>query len=186
MRVNISARLKHIYSRNTPGNNTTGDTMRYLILIVTLYISAATAESSSPAVIGWIEPIRILPEVFDVQAKIDTGADNSSLGVLSKKSFMRDGKEWIQFEVRNNDDQTQTFERPLKRYTLIKRKGTQPLKRPVVEMWLCIGKDKMLVPVNLAKRENFKYRMLIGRSLLKGRYLVDSAQKMTSSPDCDN
>jgi len=160
--------------------------MRYLFIIFTLYFSTAHAGNPVLATIGWIEPVRILPEAFDVQAKIDSGADNSSLDVLSIQSFMRDNKEWIRFEIRNNSDNTHILERPLKRYTLIKRKGTEPLKRPVVEMWLCIDKDKFLVPVNLAKRGNFKYRMLIGRSLLKGRFLVNPALKMTSSPDCSN
>ncbi|MCW8934307.1 MAG: ATP-dependent zinc protease [Gammaproteobacteria bacterium] len=142
------------------------------------------AASDSLVTIGWIEPIRIMPEDFDLQAKIDTGADNSSLGVLDWQSFMRNSTEWIRFKVRSNDGQLKSFERPLKRHVLIKRKQSQPLKRPVVNLWLCLGKNKILTEVNLAKRKNFKFRMLIGRSLLKNRFLVNSALKFTQSPEC--
>jgi len=160
--------------------------MRYLLIIYVLCGSHIAVGSDNLVTIGWIEPVRIMPEGFDLQAKIDTGADNSSLGVVNWQSFIRNDKEWIKFKVRSNDDNIQSFERPLERYTLIKRKATQPLKRPVVKMWLCIGKDKILTQVNLAQRKNFKFRMLIGRSFLKDHFLVNSAVKLTLSPECQS
>ena len=160
--------------------------MRALIIIYILCWSHIAAGSNNLVTIGWIESVRILPEEFDLEAKIDTGADNSSLGVVNWQSFMQNGKEWIRFMVRSNDGHIQTFERPLERHTLIKRKLTQPLKRPVVKMWLCIGRNKILTQVNLAKRKNFKFRMLIGRSFLKDHFLVNSAVKLTLSPECQS
>ncbi|MCW9047831.1 MAG: ATP-dependent zinc protease [Gammaproteobacteria bacterium] len=142
------------------------------------------AANDSLVTIGWIEPIRIMPEGFDLQAKIDTGADNSSLGVVDWESFMRNSTEWIRFKVRSNNGQLKSFERPLERHVLIKRKQSQPLKRPVVNLWLCLGKNRILTEVNLSKRKNFKFRMLIGRSLLKNRFLVNSALKFTQPPEC--
>ena len=158
--------------------------MRYILIICVLFCSHVATASESLVTIGWIETIRIMPEGFDLQAKIDTGADNSSLGVMDWESFIQNGKEWIRFKVRNNDGQQKSFERPLERHALIKRKQSQPLKRPVVKMWLCLGKNKMLTEVNLAKRKNFKFRMLIGRSLLRDNFLVNSARKLTQSPEC--
>lgn len=161
-------------------------TLRTLLLVLVFLSPNASLSDTHLSVIGWIESVRIFPEDFYVQAKIDTGADNSSLDVIDWKYFDRKGTEWVRFSIRNNDDQKQDFERPLLRNTRIKRKQSGALIRPVVQMWLCIGDRKFLAQVNLAKRENFKYRMLIGRSYLKGRFLVDSAKRLTISPKCES
>jgi len=158
--------------------------MRFLFIIYILCWSHIVTANDNLVTIGWIESVRILPEGIDLDAKIDTGADNSSIDVINWQSFIRKGEEWIRFEARSDNGQSQSFERPLERYTLIKRKATQSLKRPVVKMWLCIGKDKILAEVNLAQRENFKYRMLVGRSLLKDHFLINPAIKLTLSPAC--
>jgi len=141
------------------------------------------AASALPT-IGWVEAVHILPERFNIEAKTDTGADHSSIDVVEWKSYLHNDQEWIRFKVLNNNGDLQVFERELSRYAMIKRKRAEPVKRPVIEMWLCIGKQKFLAPVNLSKRKDFKYRMLIGRSLLSGNYLVDSAAKRTLSPEC--
>ena len=157
--------------------------MRYLLILFTLCLSQASANSLTT--IGWIEPVRIMPEGFNLEAKIDTGADNSSVDVREWESYFHNDEEWIRFKVPNNAGDFQTFERPLERYALIKRKKAESVRRPVVKMWLCIGSQRIQTSVNLSKRKDFKYRMLIGRSFLKGRYLVDSAAKRTQSSKCD-
>jgi len=158
--------------------------MRYALIVFILCWSNIATPNNTLVTIGWIETVRILPEGFELKAKIDTGADNSSLGVVDWQSFTRNDKEWIRFEVLNNEGKTQSFERPLDSYTLIKRKILRSLKRPVVKMWLCIGNKKALVPVNLANRKKFKYQVLIGRSFLKEHFLVDSAKKLTLQAEC--
>lgn len=157
--------------------------MRYLLMTLIFYWPHITS-GSEIITIGWIEPVKIFPEEIEIQAKIDTGADTSSLGVVDWKSYLLDGEEWIRFIVINNHDREQIFERPLDRYTRIKRKQEESLKRPVIKMWLCIDNKLSLTSVNLAKRNKFKYSMLIGRSLLRGKFLVDSATKQTTSPQC--
>lgn len=158
--------------------------MRFLFIIYIICYSYSSAASEKLISIGWIESVRILPEGVNFEAKIDTGADNSSIGVTKWLSFTKNGSEWVQFSVQGDEGSTKSFERPLERYALIKRKSTGTLKRPVVKMWFCIGNNKILSQVNLAKRSNFKYRILIGRSLLKNNFLVNSATKLTLDPDC--
>ena len=158
--------------------------MRYLILLILFVSTQAAATGSNLTTIGWIEPVKIIPEGMVVEAKIDTGADNSSLDVVEWQKLDRNGTPWIRFEVINNQGKTQAFERPFERFARIKRKGTESLKRPVINLALCIGQQQFLAPVNLAKRKKFKYRMLIGRSFLKHRFLVDSGRKLTTTPGC--
>ncbi|MDH5516647.1 MAG: RimK/LysX family protein [Gammaproteobacteria bacterium] len=160
--------------------------MRYLSAVLLFFCLQAQAETTDKTIIGWIETVRIMPEKFELTAKIDSGADNSSLDVISWKTYSHQDEEWIRFDVINNNEDTITFERPLEGYTLIKRKRAEPVERPVVSMKLCIGNHIYLAPVNLAERKGFKYRMLIGRSFLKGRFLVDSAVKQSTLPQCNS
>jgi hypothetical protein len=141
--------------------------------------------------IGWIEHVQVASAQaggnLKMQAKIDTGADNSSLHAENIQIHDEDGTQMVRFTVTNKDGDTATFNLPLVRVAEIrvKRAGAAPLERPVVNMNLCIGDMQKTVPVNLADRANFKYRMLIGRSYLKDRYLVNSGLQYTAEPACD-
>lgn len=141
--------------------------------------------NSDKITVGWIEKVRVFPESFLVEAKIDTGADNSSLNVSELSEFMREGKRWVRFAVRTMEGGKLYFEKPVSRYARIKRKGTQPQRRPVVQFDLClINIYKKDVPVNLTDRSKFKFDMLIGRSFLKDVAVVDSSLTHTSEPHC--
>ena len=136
-------------------------------------------------IIGWIETVQILPENLSLPAKIDTGADHSSLNAINQEEFRKGKEKWIRFSIPLENDRAVRLERPILRKARIKRKGATSLKRPVVLFDLCVGTlYKKDVPVNLANRSRFKYPMLIGRSFLKGSALVDSALTLTQQPSC--
>jgi len=159
--------------------------LRHLFIVTLLLFSPFISAQNTPLVtIGWIEPVRILPEKFDIQAKIDTGADNSSLDVTRWEVFKKDNKEWVRFEAINNQNDTITLERPLQGHSRIKEKSTGSVKRPYINLWLCLGERPVLAKVNLSYRKKFKYRMLIGRNILKGNFLVNSATTFTQSSKC--
>jgi hypothetical protein len=159
--------------------------MRKILVVLVLTCISIAIRAEPLTTIGWVEMVKIEPERFEILAKIDTGADNSSLDVTNWETYMRNGSSWIRFDVMSNEGRRQQFERPLERYVRIKRKQTDSIRRPVVKMWLCIGNEKYLASVSLSTRDNFKYRMLIGRSFLKNRFLVDSAKRETLSPKCN-
>ena len=46
-------------------------------------------------IIGAVEPIYMLPMKTPFAARIDTGAENSSLDVDNMKTFERDGEKWV-------------------------------------------------------------------------------------------
>ena len=143
------------------------------------------AASSEKPIIGWIENVQILPENLYLPAKIDTGADNSSLNIINPFEFNKEEEKWIRFTIPLEDDEAVTLERPIKRFTRIKRKRETSLKRAVILLDLCIGTlFKKDVPVNLADRSRFKYPMLIGRSFLKNSAIVDSSFTFSQEPSC--
>ena len=148
-------------------------------------LGAASPTTQEKQIIGWIETVQIIPENLSLSAKIDTGADHSSLNVIDPMEFMKGEEKWIRFSISLKKDKTVTLERPILRFAKIKRKGKASQKRAVVLLDLCVGTMKKKgVSVNLADRTRFKYPMLIGRSFLKGSAIVDASLTFTQSPSC--
>jgi hypothetical protein len=146
---------------------------------------AATTVAGEIRVAGWIERIRLGEEGVVLSAKLDTGADNSSLHATEVRSFTRDGSHWVAFEVTGEDGRKVRFERKVTRITEIRRRGgMKPLERPTVLMGVCLGPVYRTVEVNLADRRRFKQPFLVGRSFLANQFAVDSARTNTVEPDC--
>lgn len=144
------------------------------------------AVADSLQTIGWIEQVQIPSNDITFTAKIDTGADNSSLNASDVEIYEHNGNKRVRFAVENKEGVSSKFDLPLIRIANIKRKRAEPIQRPVVSIALCVGNTLKTTLVNLANRKNFKYRMLIGRSFLKDNYLVNSGKQFTSKPACQN
>jgi hypothetical protein len=91
---------------------------------------------------------------------------------------------WGHFVIQNRQGIQTVMERPLVRITQIKRKEGGYIERPVVSMDLCVAGQKVNSEVNLADRNHFKYMMLVGRSLLAKRFLVDPESLYLTHPTC--
>lgn len=133
---------------------------------------------------GWIEEARIYPGAFLLEAKLDTGADVSSLDARDAVFFRRGGERWIRFTVTSNRGRTVTLERPVVRMARIKRHSHASQRRPVVRLGICIGDVYRETEVNLVDRARFRYRLLIGRRFMENRVIVDPARKFLHSPEC--
>ncbi len=157
---------------------------KWLYCILVLTVAPQWVLANEIPVIGWIEQVKIMPEGFKLDAKIDTGADNSSLDAYEIEYYTRAGQDWVKFRVHNNGGKSFILNKPIKRITQIKRKQGGTIERPVIMLDICLGQQNYLAPVNLARREHFKYRMLIGRSFLESRYLVDSGKTRSHIPAC--
>ena len=66
----------------------------------------------------------------------------------------------------------------------IKRHFGEQQERMVIELGLCVGSTYREVDVNLVDRGGLNYQLLIGRELLKGRFLVDAGATFANPPDC--
>lgn len=136
------------------------------------------------AVIGWLEYVDIEDGKLAFEAKIDTGADVSSVNALSVVSYQRNGEDWLKIRLVNKEGEEVTLDKKVVRYAKIKRKRAEPVKRPVIRLKLCVGNTVREVEVNLSKRSNFKYKMLIGRNFLRNKFLVNSSDVFTTKPLC--
>lgn len=149
-------------------------------------LGAASTATGEIQIAGWIERIRLGKEGIILSAKLDTGADTSSLHATDVRWFNRDGGEWVAFEVEGEGGRRVTFERKVIRIAEIKRHGgREPLRRPTVLMGICLGRVYRVTEVTLADRTRFKQPFLVGRKFLEHRFAVDSGRTNTVEPDCE-
>jgi len=147
-------------------------------------IMATAASAGNKQIVGWLEKARISPGNLVLQAKMDSGADNSSLNVPDFVEFERDGAKWVRFELANNLGQTAMIERKVVRIAKIKRHKGQRQQRPVVRLGICVGNYYKEVEVNLADRRRFKYPLLVGRSFMGDDLIIDPSAQFTLEPAC--
>lgn len=125
-----------------------------------------------------------------VEAKMDTGADSSSIHAVDIEPFERDGDDWVRFRLVLEEDEngqivkSRVIEENLFDTVLIKRKGKEPQRRYVVKFGICVDAHFRKVEVNLADRNGFSTRALVGRSFMSGALLVDSGATHTAEPAC--
>ncbi len=135
-------------------------------------------------VVGWIEDVLIESADIVVQAKLDTGADKSSLDARNIEEFEKDGKKYVRFEVRNRSGQVKNLELEAFRTTSIRRVQAKPQKRLVVRMPLCLAGHKIDVDITLVDRSNLTVPMLVGRNFLAGNVIIDPSKTFLSKPAC--
>ena len=125
-------------------------------------------------IIGEVEPVYIKDMVSSFPARIDTGAETSSIDVYNIKEFERDGESWVSFNIKNKDtNEEKFFEKKIIRKTQIKRQKGGNEKRIVVNMEIKIGDQLLTKEFTLGNREKFEYQVLIGRNILRGLAVVD-------------
>lgn len=159
--------------------------MKKCFILLSLFLSSCIAPTHQDAkvipvnktntldVIGKLEPIYILPINVPFEARIDTGAQTSSIDAQNIKSFERDGEKWVSFEIVNDTSlEKHHFEKKIKRRTLITRTHKDE-KRFVVEMDVKFANKIFQQEFSLNDREKFEYQVLIGRNILKGNFIVD-------------
>jgi hypothetical protein len=156
----------------------------YLLMIASSISVIATALAAEKQTVGWLEKARIFPGGYQISAKIDTGADNSSLNVQDFTAFQRDGQEWARFTVIDDNGKQHKLEKKIVRLAKIKRHSAPRQERPVVLLGICLGAVYREVEVNLVDRSKFKYPLLVGRTFMSGALTVDPSKTYAVEPDC--
>ncbi|MFS1907053.1 ATP-dependent zinc protease [Vibrio lentus] len=123
--------------------------------------------------VGHIEVVEVNGMKFP--AKLDTGADVSSMNAVNIKRFKKDGQDMVSFTYQNNQGDKQDFTKPVIDVMRIKaKKGEKVNIRPVVEMKVKLGDIEKEVRVNLQDRSRFEYSMILGKNFLKHGAVVSS------------
>lgn len=135
-------------------------------------------ETTQMKALGWREWVQ-LPDLVDVpvKAKVDTGAKTSSLHAFFIEPYTRDGKPWVKFLLhpnQNDNDIEVECHAAVSDRREVSDSGGHKEKRYVIESSIVIGKDVLIAELTLTDRDSMSFRMLLGRNLLRGSFLVDS------------
>lgn len=133
------------------------------------------------------EPLRIIgvaehvsfPDwgVRDLSARIDTGARTSALHV-ENVTTLPGGR--VRFDVRLSRDDPRsrvTVETKVSRRAPVRASSGETDSRIFVKAHIRLGGREHRIEVGLVDRRHMQYRMLLGRSALARRYLVDVTKR---------
>ena len=130
--------------------------------------------------LGWREWVG-LPElgIERIKAKVDTGARTSCLHAFKLRPFTEDGVEHIEFKLhpiqKDNETEIVCRARVIDKRTVTDSGGHKE-ERWVISTPVSIGQYQWPIEMTLTARDNMKFRMLLGRSALKSRALVNSSK----------
>ena len=133
----------------------------------------------SKTILGAIENVHLDPPGLEFSARIDTGAQTSSLNALNIVEFERDGKPFVKFNLTHpQSGEKIELTRRLRGHVRVKEfGGREALRRPVVRMRVVLADIDEQINFTLENRSRFKHQVLIGRNLLQDLAVVDVSRK---------
>lgn len=138
-------------------------------------------------VIGRIEKID-LPDlsIFNLDAKIDTGAYTSSLHCHRIEVIKKSGRDWVQFYVLDPDHpeyEEILYSAPVHRLKIVKSSNGLSEERVIIKQKTLFFGENGVIQLSLTNRSEMKYPVLIGRRFLSDKYMVDVSKKYLANPD---
>ena len=126
-------------------------------------------------IVGEVENFYLAGPGLIYKARIDSGAETSSIDARNITRFERDGSNWVRFDVPvPGADKFVTLEKEIsRRVRVIQASADEAERRVVVELQFFIGYHRQVAEFTLADRTNLTYEVLIGRNILRDVMLVD-------------
>jgi len=120
----------------------------------------------------------VLPDFEEarIKAKIDTGARTSAVHAWDIMAFDKDGAKWVRFELhplQKNNTKRIYCDAPVMDERLIRSSNGQITKRFLIRTRLKLGSRTWPIDLTLSRRDEMGFRMLLGRTALSGRTLID-------------
>ena len=135
-------------------------------------------------IIGRIEVID-LPELgmYNIEAKIDTGADTSVLHCEDYEVTEKNDKRFITCHIRPHleDDEILTITFPIHRERVVKSSFGQTENRHIFVTKIRMFDQLYDIKLSLRDRSSMSYPMLLGRNFITKKFLVDVSKKNLAS-----
>jgi hypothetical protein len=114
-----------------------------------------------------------------VKAKVDTGARTSALHAFEVRPFSEGGLQRVEFKIhprqRDNDTVVVCTADVIDERTVTDSGGHKE-QRWVIETPISLGKHTWPIEITLTSRDDMRFRMLLGRTAINDRALVNPAQ----------
>ncbi|MGH1490154.1 MAG: ATP-dependent zinc protease family protein [Acidimicrobiales bacterium] len=130
-------------------------------------------------VVGWREWVG-LDELSElpIKAKIDTGARTSSLHAFNLQLSEDVATDVVvaTFEIhplQRSSDQVQSVKTEVLEFRDVRSSTGHTERRPVIRTPVTVGEYRFDIDITLTSRDEMGFRMLLGRSAVRRRFLVD-------------
>jgi hypothetical protein len=148
-------------------------------------LSPTPRKKASKPIVGWREWVE-LPTLLDVpiKAKVDTGARTSALHAFSLRLTEADGTTTAHFQIHPTQRSIRgsvEVNCEVLGFRQIRSSNGRTENRPVIRTTASLGAVRWPIEVTLTSRDTMGFRMLLGRSALKGRFLVDPGRSYLQS-----
>lgn len=135
-------------------------------------------------IIGKKETISILDlELFDLDAKVDTGADSNALH-CDHIEIKEDGM--VHFHLLDEVHPSYHGKKmsvPLYKVKKVRSSNGELQERPSIKVSVDFFGKRYKTVISLTNRADMKYPMLIGRKFLSGKFLVDVSQEYITTEE---
>jgi len=134
--------------------------------------------------LGWREWVG-LPELGlpEIKAKVDTGARTSTLHAFELQTFSEHGKPRVRFKMhplQKDSEVVVTCVADIVDERFVTDSGGHREQRLIISTPLTIGPWSWPIEMTLTARDNMMFRMLLGRTAIKGIAMVDPSRSYTT------
>jgi hypothetical protein len=133
-------------------------------------------------IVGWVERIS-LPSLnlYDIEAKIDSGAQTSAMHAENIEYFFQDGKKYVQFNFRTEAGELVHLNALFIQEREVTSSNGHCTTRPVIQVPIKIGSQEFDTQMTLINRQSMKFKILIGRNTLHLRFLINTSESFLLS-----
>ena len=130
--------------------------------------------------VGWREWVA-LPDLCPtpMKAKVDTGARTSSLHAFDLTVVGEGDSAEVEFEIHPHQRSARdgvAVRCPVAGFRRVRSSTGHAELRPVIRTPLLLGTHRYEVDITLTSRDSMGFRMLLGRSALRRRFVVDAGR----------
>lgn len=155
------------------------------LIMLAAVTAAAGAKTRDLMILGWVESVYLTDPGLELKAKLDSGAETSSIDARIIKAFRQHGKRWVRFSLTDptTGEEFVLVRERVRTIGVVQHEGSNQL-RPTVMLEVCIAHRVLDVEVSLIDRSEFSYRLLLGRRALRMFALIDPGSAYLTQPEC--
>lgn len=147
-----------------------------------LAAKAVASQLKGKLIVGEVEKFFLTAAETVYDARIDSGAETSSINAQNIVRFERDGSNWVRFDMSVPDSEKfLTLEKEVaRRVKILQSNIDEAERRVVVELQFVIGNHTQVAEFSLTDRSHLAHQVLIGRNILRDVMLIDVGKEFAT------